>query len=98
MAKLQAESQNTAAAMASFHGFAGSTRPGTAMSAGEVAAALGNSTRGIYMLLFRGRKRLRSLIEDDLRDGCQNQAAFDEELQAPLGLAASRLPGLLGEE
>ncbi|MEZ6037054.1 MAG: sigma factor [Planctomycetota bacterium] len=97
IAALRNESTATATALASFYGIDGGLRAGQSMSASEVADAIGNSTQGVYMLLFRGRKRLRTLIEDELREGCQDQAAFGEELQALLGLAASRLPGLLSE-
>lgn len=97
MAELRGESPNTAAAMASFYGLPGGLHEGTPMAAGEVAERLGNSTQGIYMLLFRGRKRLRALIEDELREGCRDEAALGDELQALVGVAASRLPGLLGD-
>jgi hypothetical protein len=97
LAQLRAESAVTAMAIASFYGLAGGLRPGKPMSAGEVAAASGKTTQGIYMLLFRGRKRLRGLIEDELREGCQDQSAYTEELQALLGTAASRLSGLLDD-
>lgn len=97
MAELRSESPTTANAMASFYGLPGGVRPGAPMAAAEVAEATGNTAQGIYMLLFRGRKRLRALIEQELREGCQDDAAFGEELQSLLGIAASRLPGLLGE-
>ncbi|MEZ6037050.1 MAG: hypothetical protein R3F29_06190 [Planctomycetota bacterium] len=99
MDTLRAESPTTAMAMTAFYGLDGGTGSGNgrAMSAIEVAAAVDNTPQGIYMLLFRGRKRLRTLIAEELREGCRDDEAFAEELQALLGLAASRLPGLLGD-
>jgi RNA polymerase sigma factor (sigma-70 family) len=97
MASLQNESRTTGRALASFYGLAGGISPGQPKSASEVASALGNTTQGVYMLLFRGRKRMRELIEAELREGCSDDAAWHAEVQALLGVAASKLPGLLGE-
>ena len=93
---LRGESPATARALAMFYGLGEEAAAG-ARSAGDIAAAVGNTAQGVYMLLFRGRKRLRELIEAELREGCGDDEAFGEEVQALLGVAAKRLPGLLGE-
>jgi len=97
LATLRSESVTTTNAVASFYGLEGGLAPGEPMAAGDIASAMGNTAQGIYMLLFRGRKRVRQLIEDELREGCRDDDAWREEVQALLGIAASRLPGLLGE-
>lgn len=97
LAALTQESPATGRAMALFYGL-GADAAGQGKSAGEVAALLGNTAQGVYMLLFRGRKRMRELIESELREGCGDDEAFRDEVQALLGVAATRLPGLLGAE
>jgi DNA-directed RNA polymerase specialized sigma24 family protein len=91
------ENAATATAVACFYGLDGGLQPGKEMTASEIAAAVNNTTRAICMQLFRGRKRMRQLIEEELREGCSDDEAWREELQALLGATASRLPGLLGE-
>jgi DNA-directed RNA polymerase specialized sigma24 family protein len=97
LASLRSENGAMAGALARFYGLPAEGTPGRPMSAGEVAAATGTTAQGVYMLLFRGRKRMRQLIEAELREGCRDEEACAEELQALLGVAASRLPGLIGE-
>lgn len=96
-AALLAESHAAGLALASFYGLPGGVAPGHPKSAHDVAVALGNTVQGIYMLLFRGRKRLRELIENELREGCSDDEAFRQEVQSLLGVAATRLPGLLAD-
>ena len=97
LAALTQESPATGRALASFYGL-GADDAGQGKSASEVAALLGNTAQGVYMLLFRGRKRMRELIEGELREGCGDDEAFRDEVRALLGVAATRLPGLLAAE
>lgn len=97
LATLRDENPATAKAMECFYGLGAESGANAPKSAGDVATQLGNTTQGVYMLLFRGRKRLRQLVEDELREGCQDDAAWRDELQMLLGIAAAKLPGLVGE-
>lgn len=97
LATLRDESPSTATAIISFYGLAGDGAAVRPRSASEVATELGNTTQAVYMLLFRGRRRLRELIEFEVREGCGDETAWREEMQALLGAAATRLPGLLGD-
>ena len=97
LATLRDENPTTAKALESFYGIGLASAASTPKSASDVATALGNTTQGVYMLLFRGRKRLQQLIEEELREGCQDEAAWRGELQMLLGIAATKLPGLVGE-
>jgi DNA-directed RNA polymerase specialized sigma24 family protein len=95
LATLREENPVTAQAIERFYGVADTGSADTPASASEVAELLGNTTQGVYMLLYRGRKRLRFLLEEELREGCQDEAAFDEELRILLRLAGRKAPGLL---
>jgi DNA-directed RNA polymerase specialized sigma24 family protein len=97
---LRAENPKTADALCRFYGLTDSGGPDGSrgpMAAGEVARAVGNTAQGVYMLLFRGRKRMRELIEAELREGCRDDEAYRSELQTLLGVTSSKLPGLLGD-
>ncbi len=95
---LREESPTTARALESFYGIGAADGARSPKSASEVATELGNTTQGIYMLLFRGRRRLRQIVEDELREGCGDAASCRDELQMLLGVAATKLPGLVTEE
>ncbi len=95
MAALRAEHTGMAQAMMLFYGFSPDTGQPPPLPAAEVAAAMGSTTQGVYMLLFRGRKRLRELVEAELREGCSDGKTLTEELQFLLRIAAANVPGLL---
>lgn len=95
MAALRAEHTGMAHAMALFYGLSPDTGRPPPLPAADVAAAMGTTTQGVYMLLFRGRKRLRELVEAELREGCGDDQALTSELQALLRIAATNVPGLL---
>jgi DNA-directed RNA polymerase specialized sigma24 family protein len=97
LATLRAESPTMARALACFYGLPPDGAPGQPKSASEVAAALDNTPQGVYMLLFRGRRRMRQLIQAELREGCRDDDAWREEMQQLLSVAASKLPGLVGD-
>lgn len=65
--------------------------------ASAIAQQIGASRQAVYMLLHRGRKRLRELVEAEIRAGCADEEAFREELQQLLQVAARALPGSLDD-
>jgi DNA-directed RNA polymerase specialized sigma24 family protein len=92
---LRAEHTGMAQAVMLFYGLSPEPRQSRPLTAAEVATSMGNTTQGVYMLLFRGRKRLRKLVEEELREGCGDAQTLTEELQALLGIASANVPGLL---
>ena len=85
----------TARCISLFYGIGSHADPRGPRSASDVAAAIDNTTQAVYMMLFRGRQRMRQLVTDEVREGCGDEDALREELQLLLRVAASRLPGLV---
>ncbi len=94
---LEQENPRTAQAMVAFYGLprGGNTRG--PRSASEVSELVGCSAQAVYMLLMRGRERLRQLIEQELQQGCGDADSVRDELQAVLLSAQQRHPGLVRE-
>lgn len=92
---LDAEHPQMARCMRLFYGLGADPQDAKPRPASDVARELAVTTQSVYMMLFRGRQRLRALVEEELRDCCQDEESYREELQLLLRLAASRLPGLV---
>jgi hypothetical protein len=94
---LERENPRTPQAMDAFYGLprGGNTRG--PRSASEVGELVGCSAQAVYMLLMRGRERLRQLIEQELQEGCSDAESVLDELQAVLLSAQKRHPGLVRE-
>lgn len=95
MRTLEAEHPQMASCMRLFYGLGKGEADARTHPASEVAHQLGTTAQAVYMMLFRGRQRLRALVEEELRDCCQDEESYREELQLLLRVAASRLPGLV---
>jgi len=98
LAKLRSESPTSADALERFYGIGPQDWPGgqnAPVSAGEVADQLNLPRQGIYMQLHRGRARLRSILETELREGCADDESFRDELRLLLRIAATKVPGLM---
>ncbi|MCU0867079.1 MAG: sigma-70 family RNA polymerase sigma factor [Planctomycetes bacterium] len=95
---LFAEHEAEGLAMSRFYGLGLDGQTASPLPVSQVAEDLGVSRQAVYMLLHRGRKRLRSLVEQELRDGCTDDEAFRDELQQLLQVAASALPGSLDDQ
>ncbi len=92
---LDAEHQQMARCMRLFYGLATDPQESRPLAASEAARELATTTQAVYMMLFRGRQRLRALVEEELRECCVDEESYREELQLLLRLTASRLPGLV---
>jgi DNA-directed RNA polymerase specialized sigma24 family protein len=88
---LAAEWPEAEAALRRFYGL-GTDTP--ACEATELANALGTTVGGVYQLLSRGRRRLRALVEAELRDGCADGDELADEVRIFLQNLAGRHPGL----
>ena len=98
LARLRTENQNSADALERFYGIGPQDWSGEVrqpLSAAEVADQLALPRQGIYMQLHRGRARLRSILESELREGCADDESFRDELRLLLRIAATRVPGLM---
>lgn len=84
-------------AIARFYGLCLDGEATEPQRASVIAEQLGASRQAVYMLLHRGRKRLRELVEAEIRAGCADEEAFREELQQLLQVAAKALPGSLDD-
>jgi DNA-directed RNA polymerase specialized sigma24 family protein len=93
---LRVESPKTALAITLFYGVGTEGQFGEAKSAAEVSATLGNTLQSVYLMLFRGRRRLRELILVELRAGCEGESSLEDELKLLLGSLGLRSHGLLG--
>ena len=72
------------------------TAPSTLQSATEIATQLGIQVNAVHQVLFRGRKRLRTCIENELRETVTNRDDLDEELRIVYEVMEREHPGLDG--
>ena len=70
--------------------------PAEPRSASWIAAELGLKANAVHQIVFRGRKRLRSCIENELRETVRNADDLDDELRLVLGVIEQENPGLEG--
>lgn len=91
------EHETAGIALARFYGLGIDGQRTEPLPVSQVAEQLAVSRQAVYMLLHRGRRRLRALVENELRDGCADEEAFRDELQQLLQVAASALPGSLDD-
>ena len=92
---LEQENPRTAQAMVAFYGLPRGGNTHGPRSASEVGELVGCSAQAVYMLLMRGRERLRQLLEQELQQGCSDAESVRDELQAVLLSAQKRHPGLV---
>jgi RNA polymerase sigma factor (sigma-70 family) len=92
---LEKENPRTAAAMVAFYGLPRGGNTHGPRSASEVGELIGCSAQAVYMLLMRGRERLRQLLEQELQQGCSDAESVRDELKAVLLSAQKRHPGLV---
>jgi RNA polymerase sigma factor (sigma-70 family) len=95
LAGLGEEMPPAAAALRAFYGLDDAN--GVGLDASAVAARLGVSLTNVYQLLSRGRRRLRALVEAELRAGCGDAAEVADELRTLLQNLRTQHPGLLGD-
>ncbi len=91
--RLHEEHEAAALVLVRFYGLGLDGEPTVPTPASQIADQFGLSRQAVYMLLHRGRRRLRLLVEQELREGCSDEAAFRDELQQLLRVAAKELPG-----
>lgn len=92
---LRAENERAADAITAFYGLGQSHDP---VPVRAIAARLQCSVQAVYMVLHRGRLRLRELVEAELREGCSDREAVADELRLVVGVEARRHPGLILED
>ena len=68
----------------------------TLQPATEIATRLGVQVNAVHQVLFRGRKRLRTCIENELRETVTNRDDLDEELRIVYEALEREHPGLDG--
>ncbi len=67
-----------------------------AMPVTKIAEQLGIAPNAVHQVLHRGRKRLRELIEDELRETVREEVDLKDELELMLGAMQREAPGLVG--
>jgi RNA polymerase sigma factor (sigma-70 family) len=72
------------------------TAPGEPRSAAWIATHLGIQANAVHQLVFRGRKRLRSCIENELRETVGDAEALADELRLVYEVIERENPGLEG--
>lgn len=95
MRELSAEHPRYATTLSLFYGLSSDGSPCAPMPASKVAEQLSCSPESVYMTLVRARERLRSLIERELRRGCEDEASLLEERNAMIRAMAKGHPGLV---
>jgi len=65
-------------------------------AASWIARELGLQANAVHQLIFRGRRRLRSCIENELRETVQDAATLNEELRGIDVILGEENPGLEG--
>lgn len=68
--------------------------PGAPRPASWIAARLGIQANAVHQIVFRGRKRLRSCIENELRETVRDQADLDDEMRLIYAVIEAENPGL----
>lgn len=95
-ADLLRENARQALALRWFYGIPDTGEAGVMPLGGpEIASKLGLDVNAVHQLLFRARKRLRSLVEEELRQHVTRDEDFDDELRTLVESAGRAMPGLL---
>lgn len=98
LATLARESPAMAAALRGFYGLGDGDAVATPRSVTELATALSASVANVYQLLSRGRRRLRTLVEEELLAGCAEATELDDELKLLMANLRAQAPGLFEGE
>ena len=69
---------------------------GEPRSASWIATELGLKANAVHQLVFRGRKRLRSSIENELRETVRHADDLDDEMRLVFEVIEQESPGLEG--
>ena len=61
-----------------------------------IAARLDLKANAVHQMIFRGRKRLRSCIENELRETVRDEDDLEDELRLIYAVISDESPGLEG--
>ena len=72
------------------------TEPSEVYSASRIGEELGVQANAVHQIIFRGRKRLRACIENELRETVSNKEDLDDEMRLIYEVIERESPGLEG--
>ena len=98
LATLARESPAMAAALRGFYGLGEGDGVSAPRSVTELATALSASVANVYQLLSRGRRRLRTLVEEELLAGCADATELADERKLLIENLRAQAPGLFEGE